>query len=227
LRLGIDWLTDVLISRPGSLIFTGVNGVGKTLLAIQSVYRALQQGRKCVYALTTMAPRTFLEMASSISVDLYGAVEAGRLVIVDIHTRGEPGQLARYSVSPESSLLQIREALLVAAEGERGYLQVIDDISTLLAYTPSEPAFKFYQGIAADLRRNEATGIAIIVPEILEPKLTNLLNSLSDGVVEMLLEEMGGNLRRFVRIRFLRGVRHPTEMLEFQIGARGIELLTD
>ena len=43
----------------------------------------------------------------------------------------------------------------------------------------------------------------------------------------MLFEEMGGNLRRFVRIRFLRGVRHPTEMLEFQIGARGIELLTD
>ena len=174
-----------------------------------------------------MAPRTFLEMASSISVDLYGAVQEGRLVIVDIHTRGEPGQFARYSVSPESSLLQIRETLLVAAEGEKNYMQVVDDLSTLLAYTPSEPAFKFYQAIAADLRRSNATGIAIIVPEILETKLTNLLNSLSDGVVEMFLEEMGGNLRRFVRIRFLRGVRHPTEMLEFQIGVKGIELLTD
>jgi len=217
----------LLVSRPGSIIFTGVNGVGKTLLAIQAVDRALKQGRKCVYVLTTMAPRTFLEMASSISVDLYGAVQEGRLVIVDIHTRGEPGQFARYSVSPESSLLQIRETLLVAAEGEKNYMQVVDDLSTLLAYTPSEPAFKFYQAIAADLRRSNATGIAIIVPEIPETKLTNLLNSLSDGVVEMFLEEMGGNLRRFVRIRFLREVRHPTEMLEFQIGVKGIELLTD
>jgi hypothetical protein len=44
-----------------------------------------------------------------------------------------------------------------------------------------------------------------MVPDIHETRLTILLYSLAEGVVEMSLEEMGGALRCFVRIRFLRG----------------------
>ncbi|MEM4303236.1 MAG: RAD55 family ATPase [Candidatus Caldarchaeum sp.] len=226
MQVSTDWIIETIIRKRGSIIFTGPNGVGKTLLAIQVVEKALREGWKCVYALTTMAPQTFLDLAKSISVDFADDVEDGMLVIVDCHTRGEPSKLARYSLSPESSLLQIRETFLEAAEGAENYVLVVDDLSTLLAYVPSEPAFKFYQGIASDMRRNRATGISVLVPDVLEQKLTNLLYSLSDGVVEMALEEMGGNLRRFMRIRFLRGVRHPTEWNEFQIGLKGIELLT-
>ncbi|MEM4574507.1 MAG: hypothetical protein QXF45_08245 [Candidatus Caldarchaeum sp.] len=112
-----------------------------------------------------------------------------------------------------------------AADYAENFFLVIDDLSTLLAYVPSENAFKFYQAIASDIRRSAATCIAVIVPEILKQKLTNLLYSLSKGVVEMTMEEMGGNLRRFLGIRFLRGVRHPTEWSEYITGIRALELI--
>ncbi|MEM4413476.1 MAG: ATPase domain-containing protein [Candidatus Caldarchaeum sp.] len=226
MRLGIEDVLSLLSSKTGSLIITGPNGVGKTLLSIQAADRALKRGTKCVYALTTMAPRTFLDMAKFISVDFSDSLENNSLVLVDCHTRGEESSPAKFSISPEASLLQIRQTFLEAAEFSQNYLLVVDDLSTLLAYVPSETAFKFYQGVASDLRRNKATGISVIVPEILDQKLTNLLYSLSDGVVEMTLEDMGGNLRRFMRIRFMRGVKHLAEWSEFQIGEHGLEIIT-
>ncbi|MEM4352295.1 MAG: ATPase domain-containing protein, partial [Candidatus Caldarchaeum sp.] len=116
MRLGIEDVLSLLNSKTGSLIITGPNGVGKTLLSIQAVDRALKRGKKCVYALTTMAPQTFLEMARSISVDFIDSLERNSLVLVDCHTGGEESSPARFSVSPEASLLQIRQTLLEAAE---------------------------------------------------------------------------------------------------------------
>jgi KaiC/GvpD/RAD55 family RecA-like ATPase len=66
-----------------------------------------------------------------------------------------------------------------------------------------------------------------MVPDIHETRLTILLYSLAEGVVEMSLEEMGGALRCFVRIRFLRGVVQSTEWSEFPIGPQGIEIISD
>lgn len=225
MQISFTRFVDTIVERKGSVIFTGANGVGKTLLAVQAAENALRKGRKVVYALTTMAPESFLELANSISVNLGKYLQNNSLVIVDCHTREESSSLAKYTVSPESSLLEIRQKLLEAAEYANNFFLVIDDLSSLLAYVPSENAFKFYQAVASDVRKSFSTSIAIIVPDILEQKLTNLLYSISDGVVEMTLEEMGGNLRRFLRIRFLRGVKHPTEWIEFTIGMTGIELL--
>ncbi|MEM1976044.1 MAG: RAD55 family ATPase [Candidatus Caldarchaeum sp.] len=225
MEVSVEWILEAILGKTGSIIFTGPNGVGKTLLSIQAVEAALSKNRKTVYALTTMSPQTFLELAKSIGAEFDNHLEEGRLVLVDCHTRGENTYPAKYSISPEASLLEIRQTFLEAADYASNYFLVIDDLSTLLAYIPSENAFKFYQAVASDVRRNGGTCVAIIVPDILEQKLTNLLYSLSDGVVEMMMEEMGGNLRRFLRIRFLRGVRHPTEWSEYVIGLRGIELL--
>lgn len=224
-RVSIDWIIESIISKTGSIIFTGPNGVGKTLLAIQTSMAALKKGRKVIYALTTMAPKNFVEVAESISIDLREPIENGSMVIVDCHTRGESTPYAKFHVSPESSLLEIRQKFLEAADYAENFCLVIDDLSTLLAYVPSENAFKFYQAIASDVRKSSATCIAVVVPDILEQKLTNLLYSLSEGVVEMTMEEMSGNLRRFLRIRFLRGVRHPTEWNEYVAGMRGLELI--
>jgi len=134
---------------------------------------------------------------------------------------------SKYTLGPESNLLQLRETILTAANDVESYHLVIDDLSTLLDYTPSETAFKFFQGISSDIRRNSSSGILIMVPEILETRLTNLLYSLADVVIEMSLAEMGGALRRFVRIRFLRGVPHSTEWSEYLIGPRGIEIISE
>ncbi|MDW8083902.1 MAG: RAD55 family ATPase [Candidatus Caldarchaeum sp.] len=226
MQLSADWVIDTVISKNGSIIFTGPNGVGKTLLAVQAAEKALRRGRKSIYVLTTMAPQNFLDLANSVSVDLSQYLMNESMVIVDCHTRGESNSLAKYTISPEASLLEIRQKFLEAADYQKNFFLVIDDLSTLLAYVPSENAFKFYQAVASDVRRSGATCVAVIVPDILEQKLTHLLYSLSDGVIEMTMEEMGGNLRRFLRIRFLRGVRHPTEWNEYTIGLRGIELLT-
>ncbi|MEM2024223.1 MAG: ATP-binding protein [Candidatus Caldarchaeum sp.] len=56
MQVSTDWIIETIMRKRGSIIFTGPNGVGKTLLAIQVVEKALREGRKCVYALTTMAP---------------------------------------------------------------------------------------------------------------------------------------------------------------------------
>ncbi|MCS6784231.1 MAG: RAD55 family ATPase [Candidatus Caldarchaeum sp.] len=225
MQVTINWVVETILGKIGSIIFTGPNGVGKTLLASQAAEKALKQGRKVIYALTTMAPQNFIDLAGSVSIDFRDYLSNDSMVIVDCHTRGEKTPFAKYTVSPESSLLEIRQKFLEAADYSDNFFLVIDDLSTLLAYVQSENAFKFYQAVASDVRRSNATSVAVIVPEILEQKLTNLLYSLSDGVVEMTMEEMGGNLRRFLRIRFLRGVRHPTEWIEYIIGLKGIELI--
>ena len=228
IRRDVSWLITLLKSRRGAVVISGGNGTGKTILSLQTVEEIMRDGRFCIYVLTTMSPQSLVETGSSISLDLSEPIESGKMVIVDCYSRFTGAtSLAKYVLGPEASLLQLRETILTSAMGSGGYHLVIDDLSTLLAYTASETAFKFYQAIVSDIRRNSASATAILVPDILETKLTNLLYSLSDGVVDMSLEEMGGALRRFIRIRFLRGVHHPTEWFEYVIGPRGIELISE
>ncbi len=222
------YFITTLASKLGAVILSGANGAGKTILTLQVSARIMKEGRRCIYVITTMSPQSLIETASSISVDLREFIEKELFVIVDCYSRFTgTSTIAKYTLGPESNLLQLRETILTAANDVESYHLVIDDLSTLLAYTPSETAFKFFQGISSDIRRSSSSGILTMVPEILETKLTNLLYSLADGVVEMSLAEMGGALRRFVRIRFLRGVPHPTEWSEYLIGPRGIEIISD
>lgn len=225
-RRNIYSLIEALTSRRGAVVLSGANGAGKTIFALQIAAKVMAEGRRCIYVVTTMSPQSLLDTASSVLINLKEQVVNGLFVIVDCYSRfAGSSSIARYTLGPESSLLQLRETILQASQDVGGYHLVVDDLSSLLAYTPSETAFKFFQAISADIRRTNSSGVLIIVPDILETRLTNLLYSLADGVVEMALEEMGGALRRFVRIRFLRGVAHSTEWSEYLIGPGGIEIL--
>lgn len=95
---------------------------------------------------------------------------------------------------------------------------VIDSISTLLTYNNEGSIQKFLQVIMARAKEWHSVGLYIAEYGVHSEAFYNSLRFMVDGVLEMKMYEVGGELKRFFRVHTFKMAGHNTRWVPFTIG---------
>ncbi len=218
---------EFLTSWPdsGCFLLTGPSGVGKSVLALQFINDALLAGKKVVVVHTNAPSETLMEQSKSMSFDLQEAKERNQLVFVDVYSglTGRPSSSQNViQVRQGANLADVVLAIEKILEQTNDFCFVLDDITSLLPFSSSGAAYRFTHGLVSKLRVHRARGLFIAIPHIMDSKIERLFPSLFDGHMEMKRESGEKGIKRLFRLRFVRGVSHKTNWVEFNINKGGV-----
>ena len=219
---------EFLASWPesGCFLLTGPSGVGKSVLALQYINDCLLAGKKVVVVHTNAPSETLIEQSKSMAFDLQEAKERNQLIFIDVYSglTGRPSSSQNsIQVRQGANLADVVLAIQKILEQTKDFCFVLDDITSLLPFSSSGAAYRFAHGLVSKLRVHKARGLFISIPHIMDPKIERLFPSLFDGQLEMKRETTEKGIRRLFRLRFVRGVNHKTNWVEFSINRGGVQ----
>lgn len=200
-----------------NLAIMGPPGVGKSTLCLELVKEAYGGGLKCLNIITNNPLALIKEQLRALGITPIGKTEP--IVYVDMYSwlLGERST-ERFQIDNASDVAALSVVLSTAAEtvGDRSFV-VFDSLSTMLAYNSEELTVRFMKSHLARMKKHGNVGAYAIETGIHSNSFYNEVRASFDGVIEMKLEEMDGELRRFIRVYSYRG-GHETKWFRLLIG---------
>lgn len=200
-----------------NLAVMGPPGVGKSTLCQELIKEAFQSGLKCLYVITNNPVGLVKDQLRQMGVVPVARTEP--VVFVDMYSwlLGERSN-ERFQIDNASDVAAVSVVLSTAAEstGDKSFV-AFDTISTLLAYNTEELTVRFMKSHLARMKRHGNIGVYPIDTGIHSNSFYNEVKATFDGVLELKLEEMDGELRRFIRVYRYRG-SHETKWFRLLIG---------
>jgi KaiC/GvpD/RAD55 family RecA-like ATPase len=200
-----------------NLAIMGPPGVGKSTLCQELIREASKSGLKCLYVVTNNPIALVKEQLREMGVAPIARNEP--VIYVDMYSwlLGERSS-ERFQIDNASDVAGLSVVLSSAAEtsGDRSFI-AFDTLSTLLAYNTEDLAVRFMKSHLARMKRHGNIGAYAIETGIHSASFYNEVRATFDGVLEMKLEEMDGELRRFIRVYRYRG-SHETKWFRLLIG---------
>lgn len=219
-ELSFDILRSLILtpmSNGFNLAVMGPPGVGKSTLCQELIKEACKSGMKCLYVVTNSPIPLVKEQLRDIGVAPVARNEP--VLYVDMYSwlLGERSP-ERFQIDNASDVAALSVVLSSAAEtaGDKSFV-AFDTISTLLAYNTEELTVRFMKSHLARMKRHGNIGAYAIETGIHSASFYNEVRATFDGVLEMKLEEMDGELRRFIRVYRYRG-SHETKWFRLLIG---------
>ena len=205
------------VSTGFNLAVMGPPGVGKSTLCQEMIREAFKAGLKCVYIITNNPVTLVRDQLRELGVAPVARTEP--VVYVDMYSwlLGERSP-ERFQIDNASDVAALSVVLSTAAEtaGDKAFV-AFDTISTLLAYNTEELTVRFMKSHLARMKRHANIGVYAIETGIHSNSFYNEVKATFDGVLELKLEEMDGELRRFIRVYRYRG-SHETKWFRLLIG---------
>lgn len=205
------------VSTSFNLAVMGPPGVGKSTLCQELVKEAFKAGLKCVYVITNNPVPLVRDQLRELGVAPVARTEP--VIYVDMYSwlLGERSP-ERFQIDNASDVAALSVVLSTAAEtaGDKAFL-AFDTLSTLLAYNSEELTVRFMKSHLARMKRHGNIGVYPIEGGIHSNSFYNEVRASFDGVLELKLEEMDGELRRFIRVYRYRG-SHETKWFRLLIG---------
>ena len=205
------------VSTAFNLAVMGPPGVGKSTLCQELVREAFKTGLKCVYIITNNPVTLVRDQLRELGVAPVARTEP--VIYVDMYSwlLGERSP-ERFQIDNASDVAALSVVLSTAAEtaGDKSFV-AFDTISTLLAYNSEELTVRFMKSHLARMKRHGNIGIYVIETGIHSNSFYNEVKASFDGVLELKLEEMDGELRRFIRVDRYRG-SHENKWFRLLIG---------
>ncbi len=218
-ELSFDVLKGLILtplSAGLNLAIMGPPGVGKSTLCQELVKQAYNAGLKSVYVITNNPVNLIKEQLRALGVVPVARSEP--IIYVDMYSWlvGERSS-ERYQIDNLSDVASLSVVLSGAAEtsGDRSFV-VFDTLSTMLAYNTEELCVRFMKSHLARMKKHGNVGAYPIETGIHSASFYNEVRASFDGVIEMKLEEMDGELRRFLRVYRYRGA-HETKWFRLLI----------
>ena len=216
---------DLLKRLVLSPLTTGLNiavmgppGVGKTTLCQCLLREATGAGMRALYVITNNPVSLVREQLRALGISPQGRTD--QVFFVDGYSwlLGERSD-ERFQIDNASDMAALSVVLSGAAEtvGEKVFI-VFDSPSTLLAYNSEELAVRFLKSHLARMKRLGNIGVYAFETGIHSGSFYNEVRSDFDSVLELKLEEVDGELRRFVRVYSYRG-GHETKWFRLLITA--------
>lgn len=190
-------------------------GAGKTTMCQNLLREAVEGGMKCLYVITNTPISLIKEQ-----VRAWGLPQTvtDRIIYVDMYSwlLGERSQ-EKFQIDNASDIASISVVLSSAAEavGDRAFV-IFDSISSLLSYNSEELCTRFLKAHLARMKKHGDIGAYAVELGMHSNSFYNEIRSSFDGVIDLKLEEMDGELRRFVRVYSYRGA-HETKWFRFLI----------
>src|SRR5881628_1664371 len=195
----------------------GPPGVGKSTLCQELIREAFRAGLRCLYVVTNNPIALVKEQLRDMGVVPVARTEP--VIFVDMYSwlLGERSP-ERFQIDNASDVASVSVVLSSAAEaaGDRCFV-VFDSLSTLLSYNSEELSIRFMKSHLARMKKHGNIGAYAIELGIHSNSFYNEVRSSFDGVIDLKLDEMDGELRRFVRVYSYRGA-HETKWFRFLIG---------
>lgn len=202
-----------------SIILTGLPGAGKTIFALNIFGEHLQKGLKCLYVALERPVESFLVQLKKLGY----AQDFDQIILVDGYSWRTGGESkANYSLKNLSNLNELSVKMNMALNDlEKGGFYLVDSLTNLATYNEEKEILHFFGINSARLKINDITGIWIVEKGIHNQSFGNMLNHLSDGVIEIKLFENGNNYERKIRPYTMRGMPNSNNWYYMDISDRG------
>ncbi|NPA75061.1 MAG: KaiA-binding protein [Euryarchaeota archaeon] len=206
---GFDELIEGGFPDPSITLIYGEPGSGKSVFSLQYLMYGAAQGEKGVY-ITTLSEkfRWMVKFMSGFEFFNPEYFEKGVLVYDDMQSKigGDETAMLGY----------VRE--LIAREMPRRL--VIDSITPLAGYVGNYREFLF--NLVDMLKKWD---ISVIFTAEMKNSVHEEEMYMADGIVELLLRDEGDYMRRYIKIRKMRGTNHSLSVHPLAIDSRGISVL--
>jgi len=205
------------VSAGFNLAVMGPPGVGKSALCQELIKEAFKAGLKCLYIITNNPIPLVREQLRELGIAPVARTEP--VIFVDMYSwlLGERSP-ERFQIDNASDVAALSVVLSTAAEtaGDKSFVN-FDTVSTLLAYNSEELVVRFMKSHVARMKRHGNIGVYPVDTGIHSSSFYNEVKATFDGVLELKLEEMDGELRRFIRVYRYKG-SHETKWFRLLIG---------
>ncbi len=224
LSTGIQKLDEMLeggIPRGFFVALTGEPGTGKSITCQHFAWRGVLEGDKVIYVTTEESKESVLNQASQFGMDLRGAVERRKAVVIDALLGGNKWSLT--SLDPENMVEKVLEAKRELGYG-RGRL-IIDSLSAFWLDKPAM-ARKYSYYIKKVFHKWDFTIMATSQYAITTSEAFGFgVEHVADGIIRFRRSVRGGVLRRYLMVEKMRQTNHDLRMYLIKIvPGRGIEL---
>lgn len=224
---GLDELTGGGFPRGTNILVSGSSGTGKTIFCTQFLVAGIEKGEPGI--LITMEERTsdLREEMMPLGWDLAAYEKDGSLVIIDASSSrinlpsAEEFRLGT-DFDIDSLVLEIHRAS-TKIDAKRLVLDSIPALE-LKINSPSEFRKALFRLSSLLL---EIGLTSLMTTENVEPFMVSrygIEEFVARGVISLSLEEEASDLRRFLRVRKMRGTQHSLRNIPFEITKDGIVL---
>jgi len=222
---GSEHLIKGHVKRGNVLLLSAVPGAGKTSFGLQFLEEGFKTDQPGMAIVTDFSPDELISTATTFGFTWRKYLESGLLKIIDCYSFMDGAKsTSKYYVDSPSALTNVSIVLTEAQKGVENGRLIVDSASTLLLLSDDAAGVKFLSSISARMKRAGYTCVFILEGGVHDAHISNRLRYLLDGVLDMKIEEVDDERRRFFRIYSLRGCRHETRWIPFSIGDKGFIL---
>jgi KaiC/GvpD/RAD55 family RecA-like ATPase len=223
---GANLLIDGEIPR-GIYLLIGHSGAGKTIFCETFIARGLANQETGIY-LSTDADCG--EIQASIQ-KLMGNQDRmkGDLRMIDGYSWRVRGVMANgpfVSVNP-ANLTGVMITCQKICQDVSKPRFVFDSITNLAIQSTPDTTLKFLQLVTAKMRSLDALAFFTLIPTSHDNMFVSTVKSMFDGIFEMRLDDVGSEITRMFRIFSIKGVKHQTRWIVFNVTEKGISMVED
>ena len=209
-----------------SLLLIGPTGVGKTIFCKHFFYNGLKKNETCIYVTTSETPEEFELSMKNLGLDIRLFKEKNNMLIVD----GCSWKLGKKSSSKfavdgqHNYLTSMSIAINKAKKNLRNIRFIFDSISELAALSDNASTINYIRSLTGKIRLEGGKAFFTVATGAHDDHFMNLLRLTFDGILEMRLDDSGNEIKRLLRVFSLKGIKHKTLWIPFEITDNGIVL---
>jgi len=219
---------------PASLFLMGPSGVGKTVFSKQFIYNGLINGEPGIYLTTDESPGRIQKTMKKLGMNIDTYINNDNFRIIDCYSWKIGGKsCSKYCVSNPDNLATVSMAIDKARRNLKKSRLVMDSITGLMSFCEHNLRFfsKFLQVIVAQNRDSESNAIFLASSEAHDRVFMSYMREIFDGTLEMKMEtkesEFVEEIKRLLRLFSLKGAKHKTQWVVFEITNNGIILKSE
>ncbi len=214
---------------PSSILLMGPSGIGKTIFAKQFLHNGLVCGEPGIYLSTDESPEKIVQSMERFGFNTRKYSETGTFRVIDCYSwKIGNKSTSKYYVSNPADLMTVSSAIDSARQGLKNTRFVLDSLTGLMTICSHNITFfsKFLQVIVAKTRAVTGNALFLAAPEAHDQLFISYLREIFDGTLEMKMEteknSSGEEFKRLLRLFSLKGAKHKTQWVPFDITDKGI-----
>ena len=223
---GSSLLIDGELPR-GIYLLMGHSGAGKTVFCETFMARGLSNQETGIYLSTDVDCAEIQAAIQKLMEDKDRT--KGDLRLIDAYSwriRGVMGSGPFVTVDP-ANLTGVMIACQKICQGVCKPRFVFDSITNLVIQSDPATTLKFLQLVTAKMRSLGALSFFTMIPTSHDSMFVSTVKTMFDGVFEMRLDEIGSEITRMFRIFSIKGVKHKTRWVVFNVTGKGVTMVED
>jgi KaiC/GvpD/RAD55 family RecA-like ATPase len=223
---GSSLLIDGEVPR-GIYLLMGHSGAGKTVFCETFIAKGLSNQETGIYLSTDVD-------CGEIQASIQRIIEdkdkmKGDLRLIDAYSwriRGATGNEPFVTVNP-ANLTGVMISCQKVCQDVSKPRFVFDSITNLAIQSDPTTTLKFLQIVTAKMRSLNALSFFTMIPTSHDSMFVSTVKTMFDGIFEMRLDDVGSEITRMFRIFSIKGVKHQTRWMVFNVTEKGISMVDD